>query len=252
MRLHQLLAVVKGEKPRLYGLLTQLSKEASKPSLFDGFVKRFHPKNDDDSLPEERKNVQLTVGQVLGEEARMTTKLLNLLAQVDWTNCEAKGDIIIDGVTILRNVPATFLLALEKRMVDTQTLIKNLPELDASEEWTYNVNSGLNVTAPTKVNRTKKVQEALVMLQPTVEHPGQAQLISKDVNAGVWETVKQSGGIGKPEKMDLMERVEKLLNAIKIAREEANATEVVHTPNAGEALFNFLDFRKATRSTPHE
>jgi len=251
MRLHQLLAVVKGEKPRLYAALTELYKKAQKDTLYSGFTKKFYPKHEDDSLPDEGKKVQLTVSEVLGEEARTTTKLLNLLAQVEWTDCVAKADVVVNGVTILKDVPAAFLLSLEKRMVDIQALLTHLPELDSSESWSYNENSGLKVTTPTKVNRTKKVSDVLVLIQPTPEHPGQAQVIAKDVNAGHWETIQHSGAIGGPEKKDLLERMEKLLNAVKVAREEANATQVVPTPNVGEAIFEHLDFRAATRGEHH-
>lgn len=247
-RLNQVLAVLKGEKPRLYAELTELYRAVQKPALFDGFVKTFKPKHEDDQIPSERKVVQLTVHDVLLQETRKTSKLLDMAARVDWTNCHAKADIVIDGQTILAGVPATMLLQLHKKLTDTQTLIKALPVLDAGDIWKYDANSGLHVTDPIEVIRTKKITDKIVLLEPTQAHPGQAQLITKDVTAGVMQTVKQSGAMGKPEKEELLTRVEKLLNAVQEARERANSIEEVPTPNVGEAIFGFLNFRAATRS----
>jgi hypothetical protein len=60
------------------------------------------------------------------------------------------------------------------------------------------------------------------------------------VIAGFWHLVKHSGAIPKPDKQRITERVEKLLQAVKRAREEANSVEEVATPPIGGPIFAYL------------
>jgi hypothetical protein len=52
--------------------------------------------------------------------------------------------------------------------------------------------------------------------------------------------VKHSGALPKLEKQELAERVEKLLQAVKQAREKANSVDEAATPKVGEAVFTYL------------
>ena len=61
----------------------------------------------------------------------------------------------------------------------------------------------------------------------------------EDVVIGYWKTVKFSGALPAQRINELVERVEKLQAAVKFAREEANAAEVVQQ-EAGEKVFRFL------------
>lgn len=84
------------------------------------------------------------------------------------------------------------------------------------------------------------LQEPL-LYPATTEHPTQTQLIAEDQIVGFWHQVKQSGAMCKPEKQDLAERVEKLLQAVKQAREEANTRD--ETPvhgSIGGKIFDYL------------
>ena len=56
-------------------------------------------------------------------------------------------------------------------------------------------------------------------------HTAQTQLITEDVIAGQWVTIKHSGALPAPRKKLLLARIERLSNAVKYAREQANAIE---------------------------
>ncbi|MBA3542798.1 MAG: hypothetical protein H0T79_24485, partial [Deltaproteobacteria bacterium] len=65
------------------------------------------------------------------------------------------------------------------------------------------------------------------------------QLITEDVVAGQWMTIKYSGAIAIPRKKQLLGRIEKLSNAVKYAREQANASEAPDK-KLGKEVFDFL------------
>lgn len=240
-KLNQIIAVEKGIKSRVYSEITEINKAVQKPDLFNGFNKSYEAKDDaDDKLPPEGKRVQFTVKEVLRNIERLSTELMDVTAKKDWTNCIAKAAVSVDGKEIIPPAPVSYLLFLEKQLTDFHTIAKSLPLLDEAEDWKKDENSGLMKTAGTQTHRTKKVPKVITLVQPTVEHPGQAHLIQEDIIAGFWTQIKQSGAMPKPEKMALLERIEKMLRAIKEARESANMQDVVDTPSVGGAIFTYL------------
>lgn len=240
-KLNQIIAVEKGIKARVYGEITTLHKASQKPELFNGFSKTYEKVADDgEELPPEGHRVQFVAGEVMRASERLLTELMDVTARKDWTNCDARGSVAIDGKVLLDAVPVSYLLFLEKQLTDLRTFIGAIPVLDEAHVWNKDSNDGLFKTDAIKTHRTKKVQKPIVLYDATAEHPAQTQLISEDVIAGHWVTVKQSGAMPKTEKQALLERVEKLLRAVKEAREEANVHDEVTPPNIGAAIFGYL------------
>lgn len=240
-KLNQIIAVEKGIKSRIYSAITDIYKAVQKPELFNGFAKTYQGKDDaDDRLPPEGKRVQFVAKEVLRNVERLNTELMDVTARKDWTNCIAKAAVAIDGKEVIPAAPVSYLLFLEKQLKDFHAVALAMPVLDDAEDWSKDENSGLMKTKGTETHRTKKVQKVITLVQPTVEHPGQAQMVSEDVIAGYWTQVKMSGAMGKPEKQALIERVEKLQRAIKESRETANMEDVVPTPAVGAAVFGYL------------
>lgn len=239
--LNAIIAIEKGVKARVYGEITELNKVVQKPDLFNGFSKSYQKKDEDgDDLPSENKKVQLTAEQVLEQTRSGVTQLMRIEARKDYTNCVAKADVIIDENTLIKDAPVSYLLFLEKQLTDVRTFISNIPVLDPTESWTLDSNSGLYRTDEVKTHRTKKTVRPIVLLAPTPEHPGQAQLVTEDILAGFWNQVKMSGAMPAPRKKVLLERVENLLQGVKQARERANSAEETDSPDAGSAIFNYL------------
>ena len=184
--------------------------------------------------------MQAEVPVVFKRVEKLMGELMKVTARKDWSNTNAKASVRINGVALLEEVPVSYLLFVEKQLTDLRTMIGNLPVLDDSENWTKDVNSGLYRAEETKTHRTKKVQKPIVLFPATAEHPAQTQLITQDVIAGHWTNVKQSGALPRPEKEKLLTRVDQLLQAVKVAREEANNIEEITSPDVGQAIFNFL------------
>lgn len=240
-KLNQIVAIEKGVKSRASQVVNENYKLVQKSELFNGFDKKYQPKDEDgESLPPESKFVQHNISNVLGQVRKAMSELFEVTARKDWTNTSARANVAVDGVNLLEDVPVTYLLFLEKNLTDLRTFVSSLPSLDPSEEWDLDANSGLYKAKEIQTHRTKKVQKPLVLFPATDKHPAQTQLVTEDVISGYWKTVKLSGAATKPAIVGTLEKIEKLLKAVKEAREEANMTIEVDSPNVGDAVFGYI------------
>jgi hypothetical protein len=239
-RLSQIVNVQKGVANTVNREVTDRYHQLQRPPLLTGISRTYLPKDEDgDQLPPESTKVQVTAKDVLTENAKALTRLFDITATKDWGNCEARADVTVDGQTILAQVPATYLLFLEKQLVDIATVWRAIPLLDPAEDWIADPTTGVWRTPGAGTVRTRKVPRNHVVAEATERHPAQVQVYHEDVTAGTWTTVKFSGAIDAATKTAILTRVEKLLHAVKYAREEANAT-LVTDQKVGEAVFSYL------------
>lgn len=226
-KLSQVLAVEKMVKSRFQSTIDEAYKAIQKPALFNGFQKSYTPKDEaDETLPPERMQVQMRVSDTLAEVSARMSEMFDIEATKDWGNCEAAANVVVNGVVLIEEAPATYLLFLEKKLVDLQTFISKLPTLDETEAWTFDDAVDLYKTPPVATLRTKKEQRPIVLYDATEHHPAQTQLITQDVTVGTWSTTKHSGAITKRQRAAMLDRVETLLSAVRQAREAANTVEV--------------------------
>lgn len=228
MKLNQIIAIANGKKSQAQSALTAVHHKVQKPELLAGISRTYRPKDDDgEKLPPESKRVQYTVGQAITEAAAALTGLFDTVAAQDLTNCSARADVLVDGKAVLSSVPVTHLLFIEKQLVDLHTFVEKFPTLDPADEWAYRSDIDCYATAPTETTRTKKVPKAFEASPATKEHPAQVQVFNEDVLVGYWSQVKFSGAIPAKDRNAMLERVRKLQDAVKIAREEANSADVI-------------------------
>lgn len=241
MKLNQVIAVEKGYKARAQAALDEAYKVVQKPAVFEGLIREYKPRDDEgDKLPGEKKVVQYRVRDIIGALRVSDTDLMNVTGLKERANTLASAPVVVDGKTILGPQPVTVLLFLEKRLTDWRTFISKLPELDIGEAWQFDGEAGLYRTATTQTHRTVKTQKPIVLYDATDKHPAQTQLVTQDEIAGFWHTTRQSGAIPKTYKLKLLDRVEKLIIAVKQAREEANSIEAKDKANIGGEIFEFL------------
>lgn len=228
LKLNQVIAIVNGEKTRAKKTETEIHRRNEQPALFDGFTRRYEPLDSDngEKLPDEKKNVQLKVKSCISEMKEALASMFDMVATQDIGNQSARTDLVVDDKVVAANVPATYLIFLEKQLVDISTYLGQLPVLDPSEKWEYSGNSGLYETETSKTIKTKKTIKPITLAEATKEHPAQVQMINEDVLIGHWNTKKLSGAIPSDEKEALLRKVRQLIQAVKLAREEANMTEV--------------------------
>ena len=239
-KLNQIIAVEKGVKSRSFSSLSDAHQLLQKQALLSGISRTYQPKDEEgEQFPPESTKVQVRVQDVIRETTDVLTKLFDVTATKDWANTEARADVVVDGRTIVADVPVTYLLFIEKQLVDLHTFVKKLPVLDASDSWTYDPSSDAYATDPVQTTKTKKVPRNHVKADATEKHPAQVEVYYEDVVVGHWRTVKFSGALPAQRVNQLLDRVEQLQRAVKFAREEANAAEV-EDREVGRAILNFV------------
>lgn len=239
-KLNQIIAVEKGVKSKSLQDITAAHHKVQKPVQLAGISRTYQPKDEEgEQLPPESTRVQVKTEDVLREMSASLTRLFDVTATKDWANCSARADVTVDGRTIVREVPVSYLLFLEKQLTDLHTFVKKLPVLDASESWSLDPSTDWWKTDPVRTIRTKKVPRNHVKAEATDKHPAQVDVYYEDVPIGYWTTVKFSGSLPAKRVNELLERVEKLQHAVKFAREEANGAEVTDQ-RVGDAVFGYL------------
>ncbi|GLF98572.1 DUF7873 family protein [Streptomyces yaizuensis] len=239
-KLNQIIAVEKGVKTKAHQELATAHHQVQKPALLAGIARTYQPKDEEgEQLPPESTRVQVQAEEVLRDAARALTRLFDVTATKDWANCTARADVSVDGRVLVEAVPVAYLLFLEKQLTDITALIRKLPVLDASETWTLDPSTDSWRTEPVRTVRTKKVPRNHVKAEATDKHPAQVEVYHEDIPVGYWTTVKFSGALPARRVNELLERVERLQQAVKYAREEANGAEVVDQ-RVGDAVFGYL------------
>lgn len=239
-KLCQLIAVEKGIKNTSERSLTETYHKIQKGSLLSGISRTYRPKDDEgDQLPSESTRVQLTVEDLVKSVSESLKELLDVTASKDYTNCVAKADIMIGEKLIANQVPVTYLLWLEKKLVDIRTFVSKLPTLDPSENWKFDQNSNCFASDPAETVRTKKVKRNHVKAAATDKFAAQVETYDEDVLVGYWKTIKFSGAIPAKQQKEMLDRVENLQKAVKFAREAANSVEA-QSVRVGETILDYV------------
>lgn len=242
-KLNQIIAIENGEKARVNKATAPLFHALKTDGMFAGLTRTYEPLDEaGEQLPDEAARVKATVTDIIDLFVKNSSRLLDLSATKDNTNTQAFADVVVDGQTIIAQVPVTFLLPFEKYLSqEVRGLIESLPVLDAAQEWQVSETerAGMYETPVVRRHRTKKVNKVLELSPATDKHPAQVSLVAEDVLAGYWSEKKFSGAVPASRKMELVERVETLIQAVKFAREKANDTEVSDL-KVGQAVFDYL------------
>lgn len=239
-RLNQIIAIEKNVKSTSNRDLTDVYQKLDKADLFAGLTRSYKPKADDgDRYPGETKRVQYTVKDALSGARNALVELFNVTGTKDATNAVAKADIVVDGEVLVKGAPATYLIFVEKQLVDLHTFVSKLPVLSPDEKWSVNEATGLFATEPVETVKTKKVPRNHVLAAATDKHPAQVQVYNEDVVEGYWTLVKFSGAIPLPKRAEILAKIEKLQKAVKFAREQANMVDAVEFA-PGKAILDYI------------
>lgn len=239
-KLSQIVAIEKGVKAQADSVWTAAYHTFQKEPLLSGIARTYQPKDDaGDTLPPESTLVQIKVEDEVAKVVEAITRKFDVTLTKDTANCNAKADVVVDGVVVLAAVPVTYLLFLEKQLVGLQTFVSKLPTLDPAFKWTLDANAGAYATDPVGTTKTKKVPRNWVKAEATDKHPAQVEVYHEDIIVGTWTTTKFSGAVPADRVVELSARVAKLQQAVKFAREEANGTAVVDQA-AGAAVLGYI------------
>jgi hypothetical protein len=241
-RLNQIVALEQGVKTRAKEALTALYQQFQRGSdaALSGIIRTYQPLNDDDvALPEERTLVQIRVKDQLSDVGLLLARYLDVTATKDYANTVAKADVRLGDEVFIKDAPVPFLLTLEKQLNDIRTMIAKAPTLDLAEKWALDEDASAYASEPRETIRTIKVQKVLILSPATERHAAQTQLISEDRAVGKWKTIKLSGALPGSDRGEMLERIDRLIAAVKIAREEANQHQVTDVV-VGRRLVGYL------------
>lgn len=255
-RLSQILGLRAGAQQRSHEALTALYHRVEQPGRYLGQRREYVPdavseeqaqgqSDQSKQKPPEHKKVEQNAADMLEQMAGTVTRFYDLQLTMDEADTRARADVVIttsDGTerTLLRDVPVTTLMFLEKRLkTDIETFIRKLPTLDPSRDWHESGTPGVYQTEPTETISTTKTKRWAETSPATKEHKAQVIVWDDDVRAGVWRSTLLSGAL-PPERLgQVLERLYQLRDAVSAARERANQVEV-EDRRMGDALMDFI------------
>ncbi len=243
-KLHELLAVMADTTNAAAAIGKEtLTVFAKKPDHFRGHTKtvRFFDESRAGENTDETKEMVTTVADKLDHLFGVTGRHYDALFQLEEANGRAKADLVVDGVTIMKEVPATFLLGMETRLKQLREVLIAIPTLEMSTKWEAdpNLGEGMYRAQPTVTMKGEKTLKSRILVEPTKEHPAQVQQWNEDVPVARIELTHTSSMITPHEKSAMLGRMDKLISAVKKARQRANCVEVGKTKIAKE-LFEYI------------
>lgn len=245
MKLHELLAVETALENQANKVRSDLLNTFEKKRhLFEEKRVVFTPlAENEQQVTEAQSDLQSTVAKELEWVQSHILKALDASYQVAEANTNARADVVLeDGTPLLKDVPATALLELEKRITEISSLVSGIPTLDPAKGFVSDPQRGDGVYKAREVfkTRTKKTPKVLVKYEATKEHPAQTEVIAEDVPVGKIQEQEWSALITPAEKSELLNKVEVLSRAIRSARSRANDTEVDKTKKIGKVLLGYI------------
>jgi len=246
-KLHELLAVlgsVSGQASKVRNELAVTFEK--KRHLFEERRRSFTPNEEVGGAIsiEEQQDIQSTVIGEIEWVSKHLAKAVDVAYQVDLANLGAKADVVLeDGKILAKDIPATTLLQLEKRINEWKELIQAIPTLDPAKSFRPDSNRGKGYWKARDVTkmRTKKDKKPLVLYPATEKHPAQTQVLDVDTVIGTILEQEWSALITPAMKADLLDRVETLGRAVSKARSKANDHAIETKDNKiGAELLEFV------------
>ncbi len=239
-RLSQIIAIEKDNKSRAESVAFTAYKQLQKPEPLSGLTRTYLPRDaEGEALPPSGTPVQVTVEGTLAEIAEFTARHLDLVGTKERTDQIAHADVILDGQVFIKAAPVTFLLALQRQLAEELVQAKKLPTLPLDVQWTPSEEPGVWQSAPVKTTRSKKIPRNHVKAAATDKHPAQVEVYFEDTVVGDYTTTMFSGMIPAWRKRQIIDRIGRLIEAVKQAREEANTTQVEDFKH-GAKIFGYL------------
>jgi len=247
--LHEILAVVGS----LDGAKDKIIAEAQntftkKAAHFMGWHKKLemHDEARKQEEIEENQALVTTVMAKLDYMKKSCVRFYDAKFQKETGGQLAKADIVIDDQVLASDVPVYFLLELEKELKQLRVVYDSIPTLAPGVEWKKAEDIGDGIwRAANKLQKTKteKTPQHKIIVPATKEHPAQIREWNEDKVVGMYITDTWSGMLSPAEKSVLLDRFDKLLRAVKKARQRANGTEVPKV-TIGSAIFSYIHGKK--------
>lgn len=240
-KMHELLAVEGDLKSAALSALGALKGLFTKGSgLLVGQVRKYRPDADDgERQADEVTELATSVQKECSQFAVMFSAWIDASIQKEVTNVSTSANVVVGDKVLIEGLPAPALLNLESKLASIRSAYDNIPTLDPTERWTWDMGRGCYVSPERKTYRTQKVMKSFVAAEATKEHPAQVKVFSEDQQVGEWTTVISAGAITVAEKRGMIERIDKLLAAVKQGRQRANNIDA-STVKVASVLFEYI------------
>lgn len=245
-KLHELLAVQDSLDKQALKTTTELKGTfQNKRHLFEEKLVTFEPLDETQkTVTESQSNIQSTVKKEIDWISEILAKSYDIEYQIDSANTQAKADVVDEaGTTLLKSVPATTLLQLEKQLAFLREFILTIPTLDPAKGFSPDSNKGVGIFQAKDVHkrRTAKVTRPLTLAPATDKHPAQVQLVQEDVPTGTIHEQEWSSMITPATKSDVLMKCENLIRYVKQARSRANEVDVdVRSLKLGKTVLDYI------------
>lgn len=243
-KLHELLAVEVDSKKASDRLVAESIKTFKKENLFTGSVKRTEMFDEEEAkIPDEVLKLETTVDENLKYSLNALVKYWDIVAQKDASNMEANSDVIIDDKVIISDVPSTTLLGMEKKLNELRNLFNAIPTLPPGINWVIDESQekkGVYRNAnDLETLKTVKDIEFRSIAKATPNHAEQIAQVNTTKNIGKFITTKWSSMLTPYEKARRISNLDKLVGAVKKARQRANNVETKKI-KIGKELIDFI------------
>lgn len=244
-KLHEILAVEGSLEKAAHKLMKESLHTLDKESLFKGQVRKLEMFREEDKNSEitDYQELTTTVDENLDYLVKPLSKWLDAIYTKDSGNQLATSDLYVEGRFIAPNVPATFLLGLEKKLSEIRRVYEKIPTLEPGINWIpdeQNRPGIFKAEHSTVQMKSRKDPEFRTVAEATDRHPAQVVQVERTVDVGRYVTQLYSGKMTPLEKAERLERIDTLLNATKQARMKANSVEITNE-SIGEEIFNFIN-----------
>ncbi len=257
-KLHEVIAVEPALKERVLKILNEtMATFTKRDGHFIGRQVTFESSIDDDNkedihakqleqqvasdIADKQQEIVTTVTDKLTYTGAFLVKAWDAALQIATTNGAARADVLIDDNPIATELPAVFLLEMEKNLRTFRGVCEKIPTLDPSKDFKLDDDKGAHIYRAKDQERVrmKKVRRYHTMVKPTEHHPAQVDILDEDVPVGTVKTQEWSAKFTPAEKSDLLGRIDQLQDAVKQARIRANQQEV-DKRKAGTAFMKFI------------
>lgn len=247
-QLHELLAVegdLKGAKDKIKDeTMVTFDKKAGH---FSGGIRKLEMFDEGRKTEEleERQEIVTTVPKKLDYMSNSFIQFWDAKLQKEIANQEAKADIIIDGKPIIKDMPVTFLLSMEDELKNLRKIYDAIPTLQPGIAWEKDPIKGEDIyksVHPVIKHKTEKTVQHKILVPPTKEHPAQVREWTEDKPVGQYVSESWSGMLSPAEKSIMIGKLDKMLRAIKKARQRANNQETKGS-SIGKLIFDYIHSR---------
>jgi hypothetical protein len=244
-QLHQIFPVESNLSGKCNKILSEAIHTFQRNERFDGYTKiltMFDENRKKEEGSPEVVEVSTTVKDKLDYIKNSIVKYYDAFAQKEKTNQKANADVILDdGTVLLKNIPATCLLGLEKKLVNLRQVFESIPTLPPGVKWEKSEDEDNIYICPNEIitNKTEKTIQHKSIAKATDRHPEQVEKWTADVPVGKYTLTKKTGRISSGEKSKLLGRTDELIIAVKKARTIANNAEI-ESINIGEDIVKYI------------